>query len=69
MTAEIQGTEEKSLEKELSELLNRHSAENRSNTPDFILAGFLTGCLVSWHQSTRRRDDWWGVNHKISDIV
>jgi hypothetical protein len=31
--------------KELCTLINRCSLENGSNTPDFVLAEYLTGCL------------------------
>lgn len=48
------------LEQELTSLLNRHSAENGSNTPDFLLAEFLMGCLEQWNRSVRQRDVWYG---------
>ena len=43
------------LERELSALLNRHSAENESDTPDFILAEFLLGCLEAYNRSMQER--------------
>ncbi len=58
-----------SLEQELKALLNRHSAEGRSNTPDFILAEFMVECLGIWHRATRKRDKWWGVDHKVGGTV
>ena len=33
------------LTKELSELLNKYSLENESNSLDFVLAKYLMGCL------------------------
>jgi hypothetical protein len=33
------------FEKELTKLINIYSEENRSNTPDFILAHYLASCL------------------------
>lgn len=42
--------------RELAELLNRHSKENDSNTPDYILANFLIGCLESFNYGVHRRD-------------
>lgn len=36
------------FERELAELLNKHSRENFSSTPDFLLARFLMGCLESY---------------------
>ena len=35
--------------------------ENQSNTPDFILAAFLTRCLRAFDLATFRRDKWYGV--------
>lgn len=44
---------------ELAALLNRHSSENGSDTPDFLLADFLCGCIIGWNASVRARDKWW----------
>lgn len=44
--------------KELESLINRHSQENGSNTPDFILADFLTDCLDAFDKAVNRRWDW-----------
>ena len=49
-----------SLESELSALLNRHSAENESDTPDFILAGFLRAALAAFNGATNAREQWYG---------
>ena len=48
------------LEQELAAVLNRYSCENESNTPDFLLARFLLGCLRAWDESVRRRERWYG---------
>lgn len=48
------------LEQELKALLNRHSVENRSNTPDFILAQYLIQCLDAFNYAVRYRADWYG---------
>lgn len=48
------------LEKELQHVLNCHSAENASNTPDFILAQYLLGCLAAWNQGVQQRETWYG---------
>lgn len=47
------------LEKEITTALNRHSAENASNTPDFILAQYLMGCLHTWNKTINARRDWY----------
>jgi len=48
------------FERELESLINRHSVENESDTPDFILAGYLRGCLDAWNETVRLRDRWYG---------
>lgn len=48
--------------KELEGLINKHCEENGSNTPDFILAIYLSGCLEAFNVATRNRDKWYGVN-------
>ena len=40
---------------ELQHLINRRSMEKGSNTPDFILAQFLTGCLKAFDEATSAR--------------
>ena len=45
---------------ELGSLINKHSIENGSNTPDFILAEYLKQCLITFDMCTRRRDSWYG---------
>jgi hypothetical protein len=45
---------------ELTALLNRHSMENGSDTPDFILAEYLAGCLTQWNVYSRKREAWYG---------
>ena len=44
----------------LQRLLNAHSQENASNTPDFILAQYLLGCLAAWNTGVQQRDTWYG---------
>jgi hypothetical protein len=46
--------------KQLVTLLNQHSMEKGSNTPDFILAEYLNGCLAIFDVATARRDAWYG---------
>ena len=48
------------LEEDISAVLNRHSAENASNTPDFILAQYLLGCLAAFGATVKARDAWYG---------
>lgn len=44
---------------EIRETLNRHCAENASNTPDYILAEFLLECLNAFDKGVRTRDNWY----------
>jgi hypothetical protein len=46
--------------RDLEHLINRHSVENESDTPDFILAQYLRGCLDVWDHTIRERDRWYG---------
>ena len=45
---------------ELESLINRYSKENGSNTPDFILAIYLTGCLAVFETAFQQRETWYG---------
>lgn len=53
-----------STERELAAAVNRACAENGSNTPDFILGGFLRGALEAFDAATRAREQWYGVRHE-----
>lgn len=53
-------TEATSLVAELTSLLNRYSAENGSNTPDFILADFLRISLAAFDGAVVKREHWYG---------
>lgn len=43
---------------DLETLLNEHARESESNTPDFVLAQFLKGCLDSFDTGIRDREVW-----------
>lgn len=45
---------------ELSALINRHSKENGSDTPDFILARHMQGCLELFDSTVNARTAWYG---------
>lgn len=47
------------FQKELEALINRHSMENKSNTPDWILAQYLVGCLAIFATIVQQRDIWY----------
>lgn len=45
----------------LERLLNSHSMENASNTPDFVLAKFMSRCLDAFNEGIRGRDEYYGI--------
>lgn len=45
---------------ELEQVINKHSLENGSDTPDFILAEYLTACLKTFNETLVLREKWWG---------
>lgn len=55
----IGGKMEDTFIKDLEECINRHSQENISNTPDFILAAFLHKCLQAWNEAVQQREEWY----------
>lgn len=44
----------------LAALVNCHSRENGSDTPDYLLADYLMGCLRAYEAATAARDKWYG---------
>lgn len=50
-----------SLRKEIEDALNRASAENASNTPDYVLAGFLMMSLEAFDAAAMARDAFYGI--------
>ena len=48
------------IEEELRSVINRYSVENASNTPDFILAKYLMGCLDAFNMAVQQRETWYG---------
>lgn len=56
------------FERELTSLLNRHSQENESNTPDYILARYLNGCLRLFNATVNSRSDWYGRRDRPGHI-
>ncbi len=51
--------------KELEHLINRCSMENGSDTPDFILACYIAGCLDAFDTAMKAREKWYG--RKVGD--
>lgn len=51
---------QKEFRKEIEQTINKYSQENESDTPDFILAEYLTDCLKSFDKAVNRREEWYG---------
>lgn len=49
-----------SFEEDLEQVINRHSAESMSGTPDFILAHFLLNALKNYDEAVVARAAWRG---------
>lgn len=53
-------TKQSRLRKDIEQAINKHSIENGSDTPDFILAEYLTDCLRAFDKATVKREEWYG---------
>ena len=60
------GEEEMTFAKDLEHLINKHSIESASNTPDFILAQYVLGCLEAFNCATQQRETWHGRDARPS---
>lgn len=57
------------LQEDLAGVLNRYSQENRSNTPDFILAQYLLDCLTAYSNTVQLRAKWYGrMDHPCGGV-
>lgn len=56
---------DRDLLSELTTLLNCYSAENQSNTPDFILAEYVIGCLDAFNSAVKRRTRWYNQGEDL----
>lgn len=43
---------------EITYVINKYSEDNKSNTPDFILAQYMKDCLDVLNKTIRTRDAW-----------
>lgn len=55
------------FKKELTSLINKFSLENHSNTPDFLLAGYLFDCLILFGVMSKAREKWYAVSLEPGD--
>lgn len=54
-----------SFEEDIRAVINRHSTEAPSGTPDFILAELLTNTLKSFNEAVTKRADWRGESCEL----
>ena len=55
----ISEVQDSAFMRDLANIINFHSRENGSDTPDFILAEYLVGCLKAYDAAVRARDRWY----------
>jgi hypothetical protein len=59
------------FEAQLANLINYHSLENGSDTPDFMLSEYLLGCLEVYNKTMKAREKWYGrekVDTRLAEI-
>jgi len=67
----VEANKESHFRVELEDLINGHCKENGSNTPDFILADYLSDCLKAFDRAVNRRSRWYTSNvfsHGVESI-
>ena len=52
------------FKRDLAKLINLYSLESVSNTPDFIIAEYLTNTLLEFDKLMRSRDNWYGYSQR-----
>lgn len=60
MVESILAPKPQSFREGLQHLINCHSMENGSDTPDFILADYLSNCLNNFDVIVSARERWYG---------
>jgi hypothetical protein len=56
---------DETLQRAIEHAINAHCAENDSNTPDFLLAEYMLGCLKVFNNTIRQREQWYGRDPNI----
>jgi hypothetical protein len=55
------------FEGKVARAINHHSFESGSNTPDFVLASFLSQCLKAFDDTITKREDWFKPRSPVVD--
>ena len=50
--------------RDLEQLINKHSMENGSNTPDFMLADYLMDALDAFDRACNTRTHWYRKDNR-----
>ena len=59
--------DEREFKKKLTGLVNECSLENHSNTPDWVIAEYLTKCLMIFDSAIIDRKNWFGDKYEKTD--
>ena len=54
---------------ELETLINGYSMEGRSDTPDFILANYMTACLMAYDNALIERTKWYAPQDGSQELI
>jgi hypothetical protein len=57
------------FERELESLINKYGIERGSDTPDFLIAEYMSNCLIAYQQVVTKRDKWFGVDMWAVDKI
>ena len=60
---------EQTFQEELREVINKYSRESGSDTPDWILAEYLTDCLTAFDAAVTKRERWYGRAPQEADAA
>lgn len=58
-------TNKMQFRKEIQSLINKMSMENGSDTPDFLLAEYLSDCLTTFDRIVKAREKWHGREREL----
>lgn len=62
---EVEFRRQSGLKHAIASAINQWSAENGSDTPDFILANYLLDCLRAFDLAVHQRSHWYGAHQCI----
>ncbi len=60
-------TKTEAFKKDIAYVINKHSMECHSNTPDYVLADFLYRALIAFHKGTNNRTEFYNVEFPLGE--